>query len=120
MLFDNDFFDKGSKPQELVYLLSKPNIIKIFHYARFDLAMIKKYLGLDLKNLFCTKVSSKLVRTYTDKHGLKDLCKELINIDLNKSSQSSDWSVRSPNLLVPFFKYVLLKSFCDPFGTAQV
>ncbi len=90
--FDNDFFDKGSKPQELVYLLSKPNIIKIFHYARFDLAMIKKYLGLDLKNLFCTKVSSKLVRTYTDKHGLKDLCKELINIDLNKSSQSSDWS----------------------------
>merc|ERR1711991_301685 len=77
--FDNDFFDKGSKPQELVYLLSKPDIIK-------------KYLGLDLKNLFCTKVSSKLVRTYTDKHGLKDLCKELINIDLNKSSQSSDWS----------------------------
>ena len=68
------------------------NIKKIFHYGRFDLAMIKKDLNVDVNNVFCTKIASKLVRTYTDKHGLRELCKELINIDLNKSSQSSDWS----------------------------
>jgi len=91
--FDNNFFQEGNKPYELISLLSNPNITKIFHYARFDLAMIKKYLELNLSNVFCTKVASKLVRTYTDKHGLKDLCKELLKKDLNKSSQSSDWSI---------------------------
>jgi ribonuclease D len=91
--FDNNFFQDGKKPNELINLLSNPNITKIFHYARFDLAMIKKYLELNLSNVFCTKVASKLVRTYTDKHGLKDLCKELLKKDLNKSSQSSDWSI---------------------------
>lgn len=90
--FDDNFFQEGKKPNELINLLSNPDITKIFHYARFDLAMIKKYLELDLCNVFCTKIASKLVRTYTDKHGLKDLCKELLYKDLNKSSQSSDWS----------------------------
>ena len=93
--FDNNFFQDGKKPNELINLLSNPNITKIFHYARFDLAMIKKFLELNLSNVFCTKVASKLVRTYTDKHGLKDLCKELLGIDLNKSQQSSDWSSES-------------------------
>lgn len=80
------------KPTNLINLLSNENIKKIFHYARFDLAMIKKFLGVEIKNMFCTKIASKLVRTYTDKHGLKELCKEMLNVDLNKSSQSSDWS----------------------------
>ena len=82
------------KPKNLVNLLGNESIKKIFHYARFDLAMIKKFLGLEIKNMFCTKIASKLVRTYTDKHGLKELCKEMLNVDLNKSSQSSDWSAK--------------------------
>ncbi|MAT33201.1 MAG: hypothetical protein CMP42_04530 [Rickettsiales bacterium] len=67
---------------------------KIFHFARFDLAVIKKFLGVKCENIFCTKIASKLVRTYTDRHGLKDLCKEMLDIDLNKSQQSSDWSAK--------------------------
>ncbi len=63
----------------------------IFHYARFDLAVIKKYLEIDLQNVFCTKIASKLVRTYTDYHGLKDLCKELMGINISKQQQSSYW-----------------------------
>ena len=74
-------------------MLSNPNILKIFHFARFDVAMLQKYLGITCTPNYCTKIASKLVRTYTDKHGLKELCKEMLNVDLNKSSQSSDWSV---------------------------
>ena len=92
--FDRDSLSGKVKPTNLVNLLSDENIKKIFHYARFDLAMIKKFLGVEIKNMFCTKIASKLVRTYTDKHGLKELCKEMLNVDLNKSSQSSDWSVK--------------------------
>mgnify|MGYP001219046636 CR=1 FL=1 len=90
--FDADLFKKGLSPKNLINLLNNQEIEKIFHFARFDLAMIKKFLNLDCKNVFCTKIASKLVRTYTDKHGLKDLCKELLEIDLNKTQQSSDWS----------------------------
>ncbi len=89
--FDEKSFQSENKP-EIKKLLSNPKIEKIFHYARFDVAMINKFLKVDLENIFCTKIASKLVRTYTDKHGLKDLCKELLNVDLNKSQQSSDWS----------------------------
>ena len=81
------------KPLNIIKILKDNKIKKIFHYARFDLAIIKKFLGVEIKNMFCTKIASKLVRTYTDKHGLKELCKEMLNVDLNKSSQSSDWSV---------------------------
>tara|TARA_A200000113_G_scaffold224325_2_gene241946 strand:+ start:23 stop:670 length:648 start_codon:yes stop_codon:yes gene_type:complete len=91
--FDPGYLSKKIKPVNLVNLLSNENIKKVFHYGRFDLAMIKKFLGVEIKNMFCTKIASKLVRTYTDKHGLKELCKEMLNVDLNKSSQSSDWSV---------------------------
>jgi len=72
-------------------LLASPKVLKIFHYARFDVAMIRKYLGIDVAPLYCTKIASKLARTYTDRHGLKDLVKELANIDLSKQQQSSDW-----------------------------
>jgi ribonuclease D len=72
-------------------LFADPKVTKIFHYARFDVAVIKQYLGVDTGPLYCTKIASKLTRTYTDRHGLKDLIKELLGIELNKTQQSSDW-----------------------------
>ena len=78
----------------LIKLLESPDITKIFHYARFDVAIIKKYLKAETNSIYCTKIASKLVRTYTDKHGLKDLCKELLNLDLSKHQQSSDWGAK--------------------------
>ena len=72
-------------------LLADPAVAKIFHYARFDVAVLKHYLGVDTAPLYCTKIASRLTRTYTDKHGLKDLIKELLGIELNKQQQSSDW-----------------------------
>ncbi len=72
-------------------MLADPGTLKIFHYARFDMAMFKRYLGVATAPVYCTKIASKLVRTYTDRHGLKDLVKELLNVDLSKEQQSSDW-----------------------------
>ena len=72
-------------------LLSDPKVLKIFHFARFDVAVMKQYLGVDTAPIYCTKIASKLVRTYTDRHGLKDLVNELAGVDLNKQQQSSDW-----------------------------
>lgn len=72
-------------------LLADPAVEKIFHYARFDLAVLKRYLGVDCAPVYCTKVASRLVRTYTDRHGLKDLCRDLLDVDLSKQQQSSDW-----------------------------
>ncbi len=72
-------------------LMTNPKVLKIFHFARFDVAVMKHYLGIDTTPLYCTKIASKLVRTYTDRHGLKDLIKELLGIELNKQQQSSDW-----------------------------
>ena len=72
-------------------LLTNPGVVKIFHFARFDVAVLKHYLGVDVAPLYCTKIASKLTRTYTDRHGLKDLIKELLGIELNKQQQSSDW-----------------------------
>ncbi|MGE4253497.1 MAG: ribonuclease D [Parvibaculaceae bacterium] len=72
-------------------LLVNPAIMKIFHFARFDVAVLKHYLGIETGPVYCTKIASKLTRTYTDRHGLKDLVKELLGIELNKQQQSSDW-----------------------------
>jgi ribonuclease D len=72
-------------------LLKDPKITKIFHFARFDVAVLEKYLGVDTAPVYCTKIASKLVRTYTDRHGLKDLCAELLGVELSKQQQSSDW-----------------------------
>ncbi len=72
-------------------MLADPLTLKLFHYARFDVGMFKRWLGVDTAPLYCTKIASKLVRTYTDKHGLKDLVKELLAVDLSKEQQSSDW-----------------------------
>lgn len=75
-------------------LMGNPDVLKIFHFARFDLAMIQRYLGIVTTPVYCTKIASKLVRTYTDRHGLKDLARELVNIDMSKQQQSSDWGAR--------------------------
>jgi ribonuclease D len=75
----------------LCRLLTDPHAEKMFHFARFDLAILKHYLGVMCRPVYCTKVASKLARTYTDRHGLKDLCQELLGIELAKQMQSSDW-----------------------------
>ncbi len=77
-------------------LLADPCITKLFHFARFDLAMLYHYVGVMALPVYCTKIASRLARTFTDRHGLRDLCKELLNVDLSKQQQSSDWG--APNL----------------------
>lgn len=72
-------------------LLADPAVEKILHFARFDVAMVERSLGVTLAPVFCTKIASKLCRTYTDRHGLKDVTRELVGIDMNKQQQSSDW-----------------------------
>ena len=79
------------KAPRIQNLLENAKIMKIFHYARFDVAALKCNLSIETQNIFCTKIASKLARTYTNKHGLKDLINELLGIELDKSSQSSDW-----------------------------
>ncbi|HEY9888808.1 MAG TPA: hypothetical protein V6D02_10435 [Candidatus Obscuribacterales bacterium] len=75
----------------LMTLLENPAIPKIFHFARFDLATLRHHLGIQVEPIFCTKVASKLSRTYSPKHGLKELVREIAGIDLDKTQQSSDW-----------------------------
>jgi ribonuclease D len=72
-------------------ILSDPNRLKLYHFARFDLAVIEQYLGVRAIPCYCTKIASKLVRTYTDRHGLKDVLRETIGVDISKQQQSSDW-----------------------------
>ena len=76
---------------ELKRLLADASILKIFHFGRFDIAVLKQFLGVMAGPVYCTKIASKLARTYTDRHGLKDLCRELLGIELSKQQQSSDW-----------------------------
>jgi ribonuclease D len=76
---------------ELKRLLADESVLKIFHFARFDMAVLKHAFGIMPRPVYCTKIASRLARTFTDRHGLKDLCKELLNIDLSKQQQSSDW-----------------------------
>ena len=72
-------------------LLTDPGRTKIFHFARFDIAALKNRFGIEVSPVYCTKIASKLVRTYTDRHGLKDLARELLGVDISKQQQSSDW-----------------------------
>jgi ribonuclease D len=72
-------------------LLADPAVTKLFHFARYDLAMLYRYLGVMAQPLYCTKIASRLARTFTDRHGLRDLCKDLLGIELSKQQQSSDW-----------------------------
>ena len=75
----------------LAALLENADVLKIFHFARFDLAALRHHLGIVAAPAYCTKIASRLVRTFTEKHGLKDLCKEMLGVDISKQQQSSDW-----------------------------
>ena len=86
-----EYLDPKLKAPNLKTLFENPQIKKIFHFARTDLGFLYYWLGIDLKNVFCTKSASKLTRTYTDKHSLKDLLKELLNVDIDKANQLTDW-----------------------------
>ncbi len=72
-------------------LLADPSKTKLYHFARFDVAIIKRYLGVVAGPVYCTKIASRLTRTFTDRHGFKELCRELIQVDVSKQQQSSDW-----------------------------
>ncbi len=85
------FLDGDYAAPRLNALLADPGVTKLFHFARFDLAVLKRYLGAAAWPVYCTRTASRLVRTYTDRHGLKDLCKELLGVEISKTQQSSDW-----------------------------
>jgi ribonuclease D len=82
----------GKPAPNLKKLLESPEVVKLFHFGRFDIAVLKHWMGIDIRPVWCTKIASKLVRTYTDRHSLKDLVVELLGIELDKSNQSSDWA----------------------------
>jgi ribonuclease D len=85
------FRDGDYRAPNLRRLLTDTAVVKLFHFARFDLAVIKAYMDLMVKPVYCTKIASRLVRTFTDRHGLKDLCKDLLGVELSKQQQMSDW-----------------------------
>ena len=91
--FDKDMSPANSK--NIKSLLEDKSLTKIFHYARFDMAVLKENLNINVRNVFCTKIASKLTRTYSSKHGLKDLVKEILNVELDKTEQTSDWSQKN-------------------------
>ncbi|MBD0413678.1 ribonuclease D [Oryzicola mucosus] len=94
--------DKGQKQApNLVSLLADPKITKLFHFGRFDIAVLYQAFGVLAEPVFCTKIASRLTRTYTDRHGLKDICSELLGVGLSKQQQSSDWAaaILSPEQL---------------------
>ena len=85
------FAAEGYDAPNLKGLFSDASVVKLFHFARFDLAMIQRHLGVVCCPVYCTKIASKLARTFTDRHSLRDLCRELLDVDLSKQQQSSDW-----------------------------
>ena len=89
------FDGKDWSAPNLKALLADPGVLKVFHFARFDVAVLSRHLGVATGPVYCTKIASKLVRTYTDRHGLKDLCSELLGVELSKQQQSSDWGAET-------------------------
>jgi ribonuclease D len=87
---------RGYDSPNLARMLADPGVTKLMHFARFDVAVLQKAFGITVSPVRCTKIAAKLVRTFTDRHGLKDLCKELVGVDLSKQQQTSDWG--SPTL----------------------
>ena len=80
-----------SKPKNLIKLFKNKKILKIFHYARFDVGILKHSFNINIENIYCTKIASKLARTFTNEHGYKDLCKNLLNKKISKTEQTTDW-----------------------------
>lgn len=89
--FHNGTYDAPN----LIQLLEDPAVTKIFHFARFDIAVLERYLGVRAAPVYCTKIASRIARTYTDRHSLKDLAAELIGVELSKAQQSSDWGAET-------------------------
>jgi len=89
------FSDGEYDAPNLKALFGDPSVTKLFHFARFDLRVIRCYLGVTCAPVYCTKVASRLCRTYTDRHGLKDLCRDLLGVELSKEQQSSDWGAET-------------------------
>ncbi len=89
------FRDGDYGAANLKTLLADPKVTKLFHFARFDLAMIERNLGVTCRPVYCTKTASKLIRTFTDRHGLKDLCRDLLGVEISKQQQSSDWGAET-------------------------
>src|SRR5690349_22015087 len=89
--------DSDYSAPNLKALLSDPDRLKLYHFARFDVGIMQAYLGIMAAPLYCTRTASRLVRTYTDRHGLKDLVKELLNVDLSKAQQTSNWGAEEIN-----------------------
>jgi ribonuclease D len=87
--------DRPYKAPNLTAQLTDPARIKLFHFARFDIAALKYWMGIDCAPVYCTKIASRLIRTYTDRHGLADLTRELLGVELSKQQQSSDWGADS-------------------------
>lgn len=87
------FAKRRYEAPRLSALLTDASVTKLFHFARFDLMMLKRHLGVEVAPVFCTKIASKLARTSTERHGLKDLCRELLGVELSKQQQTSDWGV---------------------------
>jgi ribonuclease D len=98
-------FAPGSRYEAPVLkaILADPNRLKLYHFARFDLAMMRAYLGVMAEPVYCTKTASRLIRTYTDRHGLKELVRELLGLEISKQQQSSDWG--APELSDPQKEY---------------
>lgn len=88
-------FNNNFEAPHLKRVLTNPAIVKIFHYARFDIAAIQHYLGVMTNPIYCTKIASRLTRTFADRHGLKDLCKDVLNIEISKQQQASDWGAET-------------------------
>jgi len=95
----------ASRSPRLKRLLEAPNVLKVFHFARFDVAAVRRYLGIEVDPLYCTRTASKLVRTYTDRHGLKDIALELLDVELDKAVRHTDWS--SPALRPEQVRYAI-------------
>lgn len=85
----------GYNCPNLKAMMANPEVLKLFHFARFDVAMMQKHFGVECAPVWCTKIASKLARTYTDRHGLKDVSKEIAGVDMSKAQQSSDWGAQT-------------------------
>jgi ribonuclease D len=90
-----DQADRAGRAPRLKRLLEEPRVLKVFHFARFDVATLHHYLGIRVDPLYCTRTASKLIRTYTDRHGLKDLLLELLDVELDKAARHTDWSAET-------------------------
>ena len=95
----------ASRAPRLKRLLEEPKVLKLFHFARFDVAAVRHYLGIEVDPLYCTRTASKLIRTYTDRHGLKDIALELLDVELNKAVRHTDWS--NPDLRPEQVRYAI-------------